>query len=234
MGLPLTQGDTDMSDENMVNTADTDTGAVDAGNENTQVEEKVFTQSQLNDIVAKRVAQVTKKYSEVDTDELASLRTFKDSMEEEQLIKKQDFDGVLKKTKDKYGTEISALRTELERIKVDGSLIDAASKAKALAPQQVAKLLKDSVKLQSDGTINIVDDTGNPRYTDEGDPLTVDGLVDEFLSSNSYFRAAGPSGTGSTSNTGESKSTVVDLNSLDMLNPEHRALYKKLKQEGKL
>ena len=223
-----------MTEENMVNTADTDTGTVDAGIENTQVEEKVFTQAQLNDIVAKRVAQVTKKYSDVDTDEVAQLRAFKESMEEEQLIKKQDFDGVLKKTKDKYGAEISALRTELERIKVDGALIDAASKAKALAPQQVAKLLKDSVRLQADGTINIVDETGNPRYTDEGDSYSVDALVDEFLASNTYFRAAGPSGTGSTSNTGESKSTEVDLGSLDMTNPEHRALYKKLKQEGKL
>ena len=51
------------------------------------------------------------------------LRKFKEPMEEEQLIKKQDFDGVPKKTKDKYGAEISALRTELERIKVDGALL---------------------------------------------------------------------------------------------------------------
>lgn len=219
--------------ENIETTGSADTGVAETGTE-AQVEEKVFTQQQLNDIVAKRVAQVTSKYSEVDTTELAELRQFKESMEEEQLIKKQDFDGVLKKTKDKYGAEISALRTELERIKVDGALIDAASQAKALAPQQVAKLLKDAVRLQADGTINIVDDSGNPRYTDEGDPLSVQGLVDEFLASNTYFRAAGPSGTGSTSNTGESKSVDLDLSNLDMTNPEHREMYKKLRSEGKL
>ena len=222
-----------MTDESMETTASTDTGSVDAGIE-AQVEEKVFTQQQLNDIVAKRVAQVTSKYSDVDTNELAELRKFKESMEEEQLIKKQDFDGVLKKTKDKYGAEISALRTELERIKVDGALIDAASQAKALAPNQVAKLLKDAVRLQADGTINIVDDNGNPRYTDEGDAFTVQALVDEFLASNTYFRAAGPSGTGSTSNTGESKSVDLDLSNLDMTNPEHRAKYKQLRSEGKI
>lgn len=222
-----------MSDENMVTTDSTDTGIVESGTE-AQVEEKVFTQQQLNDIVAKRVAQVTSKYSEVDNTELAELRQFKESMEEEQLIKKQDFDGVLKKTKDKYGAEISALRTELERIKVDGALIDAASQAKALAPNQVAKLLKDAVRLQADGTINIVDDSGNPRYTDEGDPFSVQLLVDEFLASNTYFRAAGPAGTGSTSNTGESQSVDLDLSNLDMTNPEHRAMYKKLRSEGKL
>jgi len=223
-----------MTDENMATTADTDTGTVDAGIEDTQVEEKVFTQQQLNDIVAKRVAQVTNKYSEVDATELQQLRSFKESMEEEQLIKKQDFDGVLKKTKAKYGSEISALRTELERIKVDGALIDAASQAKALAPNQVAKLLKDAVRLQEDGSISILDDAGNPRYTDEGDPYSVQTLVDEFLASNTYFRAAGPSGTGSTSNTGESKAEAFDLSNMDMTNPNHRAKYKQLRSEGKL
>lgn len=223
-----------MTEENMVNTADTDTGTVDAGNENAQVEEKVFTQAQLNDIVAKRVAQVTNKYSDIDTTEVAELRKFKESMEEEQLIKKQDFDGVLKKTKDKYGAEISALRTELERIKVDGALVDAASRAKALAPQQVAKLLKDHISLQSDGSVVVTDETGNARYTDEGDAFSVDALVDEFLASNTYFRAAGPSGTGSTSNTSEKTTTEVDLSKLDMLNPAHREIYRKMRQEGKL
>lgn len=223
-----------MTDQFIDNTEATATGDAVSGNENTQVEEKMFSQAQLNDIVAKRVAQVSSKYSDIDTGELAELRKFKESMEEEQLIKKQDFDGVLKKTKDKYGQEISQLRGELERIKVDGALIDAASQAKALAPNQVAKLLKDAVRLQADGTISILDESGNPRYTDDGDPFSVQALVDEFLASNTYFRAAGPAGTGSSSNTASERSTEVDLNQLDMTNPEHRALYTKLKREGKL
>lgn len=223
-----------MSDEHMDTTGAANTGDAVTGTENTQVEEKMFTQAQLNDIVAKRVAQVSSKYSDIDTNELAELRKFKESMEEEQLIKKQDFDGVLKKTKDKYGQEITALRGELERIKVDGALIDAASQAKALAPNQVAKLLKDAVRLQADGSISIVDDAGNPRYTDDGDPMSVSSLVDEFLASNTYFRAAGPAGTGSTSNTATETSTEVDLSKLDMTKPDQRALYAKLKREGKL
>lgn len=224
-----------MTDENMeMNTATPDTGAGEAGEQNTQVEDRVFTQAQLNDIVAKRVAQVKTKYSDIDTAELAELRQFKEQMEEEQLIKKQDFDGVLKKTKDKYSQEIQQLRGELEKIKVEGGLISAASRAKALAPEQVAKLLKDSVRLQTDGSVNIVDESGNPRYNDEGDPYTVDSLVDEFLAKNTYFRAAGPSGTGSKSNTTEAQSTEVDLSNLDMTNPEHRAKYRSLKAAGKL
>ena len=223
-----------MSDENMVTTETTDTWAVESGQDNTQVEEKVFTQAQLNDIVAKRVAQVSSKYSDIDKTELAELRKFKESMEEEQLIKKQDFEGVLKKTKDKYGSEISALRTELERIKVDGALVDAASRAKALAPQQVAKLLKEQIRMEADGSVSVLDEKGNPAYTDDGDALSVDALVENFLASNTYFRAAGPSGTGSTSNTSESKAEALDMSNLDMTSPEHRALYKKMRSQGKL
>ena len=51
-----------MTEENMDITGSSDTGAEDLGEQNTQVEEKVFTQAQLNDIVAKRVAQVKTKY----------------------------------------------------------------------------------------------------------------------------------------------------------------------------
>lgn len=223
-----------MTIENMDTTAASATGADASGNTNTQVEDKVFTQEQVNEIVAKRVAQVKNKYSDIDTSELAELRKFRESIEEEQLIKRQDFEGVLKKTKDKYGQEISALRTELERIKVDGALINAASKSKAVAPEQVARLLKDAVRLQDDGSIVILDDKGNPRYTDSGDAYTVDILVDEFLASNTYFRAAGPTGTGSSSNTGESQTTEVDLSKLDLTNPDHRRIYKKMRQDGKL
>lgn len=223
-----------MTDENMATTESADTGAVETGQNNTQVEEKVFTQAQLNDIVAKRVAQVSNKYSDIDTDELAQLRAFKESMEEEQLMKKQDFEGVLKKTKDKYGSEISALRTELERIKVDGALVDAASRAKALAPQQVAKLLKEQIRMEADGSVSVLDEKGNPAYTDEGDALSVDALVENFLASNTYFRAAGPSGTGSTSNTSESNAEAFDMSKLDMTNPVHRAKYKEWRKAGKL
>lgn len=224
-----------MTIENMdTNTASSDTGNDETGTQNAQVEGKVFTQEQVNEIISKRVAQVKSKYSDFDPTELTELRKFRESIEEEQLIKRQDFEGVLKKTKDKYGQEISALRTELERIKVDGALIDAASKHKAVAPQQVAKLLRDAVRLQDDGKVVILDEKGNPRYTDDGDLYSVDTLVNEFLASNTYFRAAGPSGTGSTSNTGESQTTSVDLSKLDMTNPEHRAIYKKMRQEGKL
>ena len=222
-----------MQEQNMVNTETADTGVADSGTEQTQVEAKTFTQDEVNDIVAKRVGQLKNKYS-YDPTEVEELRKFRESVEEEQLIKRQDFDKVLAKHKEKAENEITSLRGELERIKVDGSLIDSASKHKAVAPQQVAKLLKEQVRLQSDGSVVVVDSEGNPRYDDNADLYTVDKLVDEFLTENQFFRSAGPAGTGSTSNTNTASSPEADLASLDMTNPEHRNLYRKLKAQGKL
>ena len=221
-----------MADEPIVNTDDTGTGTESSGND-TQVESKMFSQDELNDIVAKRVAQVKNKYSDIDPNEYNALRQFKESVEEEQLMKRQDFEGVLKKTKDKYGQEISSLRTELERIKVDGALINAASKNKALAPEQVAKLLKEQVRLDNEGKV-LVYDGESPRYNDNAEPMSVDELVEEFLNTNQYFRSAGPSGTGSTSNTETAIQQEFDLAKLDMTNPEHRAKYREMKRSGKL
>lgn len=223
-----------MQEQNMVNTETVDTGATESGNEQAQVESKVFTQDEVNDIVAKRVAQLKNKYSDIDPGEYQALRQFKESVEEEQLIKRQDFDKVLAKHKEKAETEIVSLRSELQKIKVDGSLIDAASRLKAVAPEQVAKLLKEQVKLQADGSVVVVDAEGNPKYDDNADAYTVDKLVNEFLDQNQFFRSAGPAGTGSNSNVTTASNQEVDLAQLDLTNPEHRALYKKLKQQGKV
>lgn len=211
-----------------------ETGDTATGNEDTQVETRTFTQEQVNEIIAKRVGQIKNKYSDIDPNEYNSLKSFKESIEEEQLINRNEFDKVLNKHKEKANNEINQLRGELERIKVDGALINAASKAQAIAPEQVAKLLKEQVRLQNDGSVVVMDADGNPKYDDNAEQYTVDRLVDEFLSANQFFRAAGPSGTGSTSNAGKPSSDAPDLESLDMTNPEHRALYKQMRRQGKL
>jgi len=119
-----------------VDTGDTATGQ----NTDSQVEaSKTFTQEEVNDLIGKRIAQVNKKFENVDLNEYNALKSLKEQVEEETLIKKEDFQGVLKKQKEKSDSEITRLRTELESIKIDGALIDAASKAKSVAPDHVAQ-----------------------------------------------------------------------------------------------
>ena len=195
---------------------------------------KTFTQEEVNELIGKRIHQVNKKYENVDVEEYKALKGLKEQIEEETLIKKEDFNGVLKKQKEKADTELSALRSELETIKIDGALISASSKAKAVSPDHVAQLLRKNITLGADGNVMVTDNDGKQRYTDNADPMTVDNLVEEFLSSNQYFKAAGPSGAGSTGNTQNANPQSLDLAQLDLNKPEHRKLYAEMKRQGKV
>jgi hypothetical protein len=214
-----------------VDTGDTVTGH----NTDSQVEAaKTFTQEEVNELIGKRVAQVNKKFENVNVEEYNALKSLKEQVEEEQLIKKEDFNGVLKKQKEKADSDINALRTELETIKIDGALINASSKAKAVSPDHVAQLLRRNITLGADGNVIVTDNDGKQRYTDNADPMTVDNLVEEFLSSNQYFKSAGPSGSGSTGNTNNATQQSLDLAQLDLNKPEHRKLYAEMKKQGKV
>ena len=215
----------------VVDTGDTTTGQ----NTDSQVEAtKTFTQEEVNNLVGKRVAAVNKKYEGVDIEEYNALKSLKEQVEEEKLIKKEDFNGVLKKQKEKSDIEISRLRGELEKIKIDGALIDAASKAKSVAPDHVAQLLRSNIQLNDAGDVIVTDSEGKQRYTDNADPMSVAQLVEEFLSSNQYFKSAGPSGAGSTGNTNNADPQSLDIAQLDLSKAEHREIYKKMKQQGKV
>lgn len=218
-------------------TEDAVTGNAETGQiKDSQVENttKTFTQDEVNELIGKRVAQVNKKFDGVDVDEYKALKSLKEQVEEEQLIKKEDFNSVLKKHKDKSDAEVSRLRNELETIKIDGALINASSKAKAVSPEHVAQLLRKNIKLGEDGNVVVTDSDGKTRYTDNADLMSVDNLVEEFLSSNQYFKAAGPSGSGSSGNTNNASQQSLDLAQLDMNNPEHRKLYTEMKRQGKV
>jgi len=218
------------------NTEDAVTGNAETGQTtDSQVETtKTFTQEEVNELIGKRIHQVNKKYENVDVEEYKALKGLKEQIEEEQLIKKEDFNGVLKKQKEKSDMEVSALRSELETIKIDGSLMTAASRAKAVSPDHVAQLLRKNIQLGEDGNVIVTGQDGKQRYTDNADPMSVDNLVEEFLSSNQYFKSAGPSGAGSTGNTQNANPQSLDLAQLDMNNPEHRKIYTKMKMAGKV
>jgi len=189
--------------------------------------EKTFTQAELDAIITKRLSQVEKKYSGVNLDEYNQLKELKAQREQEEAIKRQDFDRVLNEVKSASESKITALTRELESIKIDGSLISEASARKAVAPDKVAALLRNNIKLNAEGAVEIVDEKGKTRYNaDKAQPLTVGELVEEFLSSNPYFVSAAPAGTGT--RTGASNGAglpTLDITKLDMKNPEHRKAY---------
>lgn len=211
----------------------TATGADSLTNESqaaTNQQVKTFTQDEVNKIVASRLAKVESKYADVNIDEYREFKNARAKQEEDALIKRQEFDKVLTQTKDHYQGQIGALKRELETIKVDGAIMNAASQLKVVAPDHVAKLLKSNVRLGEGGQVEVLDDKGEVRYNAESaTPLTVDELVKEFVSKNPFYRAPGPAGTGSKNNGSAERVSTVDLTKLDLKNPRDRELYRQFK-----
>ena len=210
----------------MVNNTDIDTGANDQVVNETQG--KVFTQDEVNSMIEKRLKREQSKYSEVNVDEYKEMKAAKDKAENDRLMKRNEFDKILQKQKEKYDSETQSLRQKLESIQLDGALTNAAVQHKAVNPQHVTNLLRQNVRLDEEGNVLVLDGEGQVRYNQEtAKPYSIDDLVTEFVGSNPYFRSASPSGTGSQGNTVPSNpKQSFDLSRLDPSTPEGQTAYK--------
>ena len=56
----------------------------------------------------------------------------------------------------------------------------------------MVELLKNNIKLNETGGVEIVDKNGIARYNGKGELLTTDELVNEFLTQNPHFVTATP------------------------------------------
>lgn len=204
-----------------------------ATQETVKEENNALSQDDVNRIVAERVARekakFEKKYSGVDLDLYNQLVEEKDEARKTEMEKRGEFEKLLKEQAEKFTGKINQYQTELSSIKIDGALLNEASSNQAINPQQVVQLLKGQVKLNEAGTVDVVDSNGQVRYDENGEPLKVSKLVNEFLSANPHFVSAGPSGSGTSNGVGK-QSPVVDndVTKLNMENPEHRARYKEI------
>jgi len=196
---------------------------------------KTFTQEDVDKFVRERLDRERKKFSKqfegIDVEKYRSLVEKEEKIQLEQQAARGEFEKVLQSTVSKKDTQIQELQKQLQTIKVDGSLLSAASANKAVNPQQVARLLKDQIRLNNTGEVEIVDDTGTVRYTDSGSAMGVEDLVSEFLQTNPHFMSAGPSGSGSqgsVANAAGSATGKVDVSKLDMAKAGDRALYKQM------
>jgi len=190
---------------------------------------KTFTQDEFNDAMAavrkKTESNVLKKFQGVDVEKYRSMLEKEEEVVLEEQKKRGEFEKILKETAEKKDQRIAQLHAQLNSIKVDDSLLQASSKYRAINPEQVVRLVKDQVKLNDTGDVEVVDKNGTPRYAESGEPLTVDMLVKEFLDTNPHFISAGPSGSGAKSNTQTDGVKPVDITKLDMKDPAQRAIY---------
>ena len=223
-----------MNDTNLVD--EVTEAATDVENQVNQEQSKTFTQEQLDKVVEDRLAKqrraLERKFDGVDVDHYRKLTAEQEAKKLEAQKARGEFETVLKETVSKKDSAIDSLRAELTSVKVDGALLSAANKSGAINAEQVVSLLKNQIRLGEDGNVEITDNTGQPKYTDSGDPYTVDLLVTDFVTANPHFLPAHPGGAGSQSNLTPQRTSKLNLAELDMNNPAHRKLYTEAKQKG--
>ena len=226
-----------MSDktENMVNNSADEPSTVEQQTEQKETkqesQEKMLRQSDVEKLLHKRLKEKEESIMGslgVSLDEAKAIIKEREDKELELQKRRGEFDEVLKKTVSKKDEEIASIKAELYKLRVDDSLLNSASNHKAIKPQQVTNLLKSNVKFE-EGKAVVYSDDGVKRYSDNGEPLTIDELVKEFLDTNPHFVSPTPSGSGTRSAIGGQQQKEMSIADLNMSNPEHREIYRKMR-----
>lgn len=196
--------------------------------------EKTYTQKEMDDMAARIKTAVTKKvlkqYEDLgDIEELRALKQTREQQRVEEATKQGNFESVLKELAAKKDAEIARRDEIIRDYKIDNPLLSTAAKYRAVAPEQVKSLLKNQVRLSGEGEVEVLDTTGQVRYTDRGSAMTVDELVSEFLNKNPHFVQATPATT-ATKNSVMNNQKKLDISKLDMSKPEDRAQYKEYRK----
>jgi hypothetical protein len=217
-----------MSDNTLVNDKATD--ATDVNSESQAPATKTYTQQEVDNMMARMKGSLEKKllkpYEDLgDPDELRALRTEAERRQQEQQVKKGEFETVIKELAAKKDAEIQKRDSIIKEYKVNVPILSAAAKYNAVNADQVKALLSNNVRLNESGDVEVVDAKGTVRYTDKGDALQVEDLVKEFLDSNPHFKLANPTTANTKSNISQPAGAKIDISKLDMRNPEHRKQY---------
>lgn len=210
-------------------------------NETKSAESKAFTEDQVEAIVQRRLERykktVSSKLDGLDLEEAKKLLEEKKQKEQELALQRGEFDKVLKETVSKKDSKISALESELQKIRIDETLINTASQLKAINPNEVKALLRSAVKLNDSGNVEVVSENGTPRYNEKGELMSVNELVAEYLNNNPHHLSATPKGTGSQSGIGGNTLKPFNIANLDLSKAEDRKIYaehKKQREQGGL
>ena len=214
-----------MTDQNIGDTEGTDTSQ-----NNNQATVKTFTQDEVNAILAKTKTQLEKKYSSKyeelgDPETLKQIVSEHQKIQQEQQLKRGEFDRVIQELASKKDAEIQKRDKIIESFKVETPIVDAAARYRAVNPEQVKALIRNQVRLSPEGEVEVLDEKGVVRYDDSGKPVSVDSFVQSWLQSNPHFVSAAPATTNTKSNVTGNTTKKLDIKSLDMKNPEHRKIY---------
>ena len=196
-----------------------------------KAKEMTFTQAQLDNIIKSRLDAEQKKHQRT----LEEAKKKEEEAAKEKLVKeaksKAELEKLMQQRIAEKDTEILKYKNEIKKERIDNSIMAVASKNNAINPSQVVSLLKDTVKLNDDGRVEILDNNSNIRYNEKGNLLTIEEKVKEFLQANPHFSVSGKSGTGSQSSVEGKTVKPFNIQDLDMSKPEDRAKYAEYRKE---
>ena len=202
-----------MGDEIMEESVDTE-----PAQETPAQESKTYTQEDMDRVVSDRLARERRKFEKqldgINLEEARQIMLEREQAQIERQKEKGEFEQVLKQTGEKKDEEIAKLNAALHTTKIDGALLTAANKHNAIDSEQVATLLRHSIRLSDDGMVEVIDANGTVRYNDNADPLTIDEAVSEFLTASPHFVRASQGGAGTMGNAGGSTpkpTSVADM-----------------------
>lgn len=211
-------------------------GATESAQDSTQA--KTFTQEDLNAIVARTKAQLEKKYESKysdlgDPDFLRDLVSKHKTAEQEQALKRGEFDKIMADLASKKDAEIAKRDEIIREFKIEQPLLNLAAKYRSVNPEQVKSLLKTGLRLNEEGEVEVIDTkTGQAKYNTKGKPYDVESYVKEFLDANPHFVSAAPATTNTQGNVSKNVQTNFDLSALDMTRADHRKIYAEARMKG--
>ena len=193
--------------------------------------EQTFTQAQLDNIIKSRLESEQRKHQKT----LEEAKKKEEEALKEKEIKeaksKSELEKLMASRIADKNNEIIKYKNEIKKERIDNSILSIASKNQAINPGQVVSLLKDAIKLNDDGRIEILDNNSNIRYNEKGNLLTIEERVKEFLDANPHFRQGSKSGSGSQSAIEGKTVKPFNIQDLDMGKPEDRAKYAEYRKE---
>ena len=214
-----------MSDTNIGNTE-----ATEASTETQTQAAKTFTQDEVNALMARTKSQLEKKFSSRyedlgDPDELREIVQQHRKSKEDYQLKRGEFEKVLQEKLSAKDSEIQKRDKIIESFRLETPVVDAAARYRAVNPEQVKALIRNNLRLNADGEVEVLDREGKVRYDDSGRLLSVDSFVQSWLQENPHFVQATPSTTSTRTNVNNGAPGKLDVTKLDMSNPEHRKQY---------
>ena len=224
-----------MSENTLVQDNATDAATLET--ENQAQAAKTYSQEEVDNMMARMRGSLEKKllkpYQELgDPEQLRQIKSDWEQKQQEQQIKKGEFEKILQEKAAKWESELQKRDSVIKEYKVNTPLLSAAAQYRAVNAEQVKALLSNQVRLSPDGEVEVVANDGTVRYKDSGQPLGVEDLVREFLDSNPHFVSATPATTNARSAISNQAPSKVDITKLDMKNPEHRELYRQYRKEN--